>query len=498
MALVLLAGACTDDDAAEPAPSSAPPASAEVEASADEPAATTDTSSPPSAASFAVPELAWSSCGAGMECTTMAVPLEWGAPEGATIDLAIARKPATGDPAEHQGVLALNPGGPGASGIEFLEGTLAMPGMRELNRWFDLVSWDPRGVGQSTSPSCDDAALGAFRTLDPDPDDADEQAALDDAARAYAESCRQADAELMDHLGTTQTVEDLDLLRAALGEEQLSWLGFSYGTYLGQRYAAAHPERVRAMVLDGVVDPADGLEGLLAAQASGLEDQMAANFAECDADPSCPVDDPAGVWADLVASVETDPLDAARGPVGPAELATAAVASSYDPTLTRQLLTALARAEDGDGTLLRGLAETYWGFGDYAAYLATLCADLRHPAGAEEAEAFAGRLAEVAPEAGAAVANEILPCAWLPVQGPDPAPIVAEGAPTILVIGNTGDVATPVANAERVAATLDDAVLLVHEGEGHTSFNASDCVADAVVIYLVDLEPPAPGTVCTV
>ena len=487
----LVATGCTDDgggDDAVPAPA------ASWTTGATGPAGTAG--EPAEDLPVPVPELAWSSCGAGLECATLPVPLDWEDPTSPIIDLAVARRPATGDPDERIGVLALNPGGPGASGTSFVEATMALPGMRELNRRFDLVSWDPRGVGDSTPIVCDDEALADFRALDPEPDTADEQAALDDAARAYAEACLANSPEVLPLLGTDQTVEDLDLLRAALGEEQLSWLGFSYGTYLGQVYADAHPDRVRAMVLDGVVDPADGLEGLLAAQAVGLDELLATIFADCDADPGCPVDDAAAVWEDLTRQVETEPLPARGGDVGPAELAVAAVASSYDAALSRQLLVAMARAEDGDGTLLRSLAETYWGFGDYPAYVATLCADVAHAEGAADAQAFAERLAAEAPGSGAAVANEILPCAWFPMDGPAPAPIAAAGAPTILVIGNTGDVATPIENAERVAAALDDAVLVVHEGEGHTSFNDSACVQAIVIDYLVDLAVPEEGTVC--
>lgn len=446
-------------------------------------------------AAFAVPDLTWEECGTGMECSTMEVPLDWDDPEGDTIELAVARRPATGPADERQGILAINPGGPGASGIELLDAAPLM-GMEDLNRWFDIVSWDPRGVGDSTPAVCDDALLDELRTIDPDPDDAAEQLALDDASQAYAESCTTESGDVMAHLGTDQTVQDLDLLRAALGEEQLSWLGFSYGTYLGQVYAERYPHRVRAMVLDGVVDPADGLEGLLTAQAVGFEGFLDDLSAECATDPDCPVADPRASAEALLAQVETAPLPAGDGVLDSSTMLTALFASSYDPTLTRGLLRGLARAEDGDGTMLRNLAETYWTLGDYPPYVGTLCADVAHPDGGDEARAFAERIEAEAPLMGAAVANEILPCAWLPTQGPAPAPIRAEGTPTILVVGNTGDVATPVEQAERVAEALDDAVLLVHEGEGHTSFGSSDCVDQAVLVYLVDLEPPTEGTVC--
>lgn len=457
---------------------------------------TTTSTWPDDASPLDVPELEWDGCGRGLECATLEVPLDWEDPTGDTIELAVARRPATGDPDDRLGILAVNPGGPGASGVETVQAA-PMMGLAGLNEYFDLVSWDPRGVGDSTGIDCDDDLLEEFQTLDPDPDDDAEQDELHETAEAYAEACLDDPEGLAPTIGTNQTIQDLDFLRAALGEEQLSWLGFSYGTFLGQRYAERYPERVRAMVLDGVVDPADGIEGMLTGQAIGFEEFLDDLFADCGRDPSCPVDDPDATLAELLQEVELDPVPGGRsGDLGPWELQTAMFTASYDATLAEQFLEGLAEAADGDGSGLVGLARLYQSLGDYPAYMSTVCADTEFPKGRDEAIAMAERLERKAPRIGAAVANEILPCAYLPTSGPPPAPVTAPGTPPILVIGNTGDVATPVEQAERVAEALDAGVLLVHEGTGHTSFGSSDCVDAIVESYLIDLDVPDDGEVC--
>ena len=472
--LALVVGACSSggDDAAgtgAPAPSvdRATPGTTAVDGTADPADRITD----------------FSECGRDLWCATLTVPVDWDEPDGPEVDLAVAALPAT-DPEDRIGMLVLNPGGPGGSGVDFLRTARLLPGMEELNERFDLVSWDPRGVGGSARLVCDAEAVERFRGLDPEPDDADEQAALDEAAEAVATSCEDEAPELVSNLGTDQTIRDIDAIRAAFGDDQLSFLGFSYGTYLGQRYAEAYPERVRAMVLDGVVDPADGLAGLLRAQAEGLDESLDGEVA--------------AAYDRVLAIAESEPIpDGDGGTVGPAEVTTAAVMAVYDASFARQLPEALAAAEAGDGSGLAALAETYWTFGDYPAYVGTLCADSPHPEGTAEGRALADELAAAAPRSGVAVANEVLPCAyWAPTDPPPAEPVRATGAPTILVVGNTGDVATPVEQAEAVAEALDDAVLVVHEGTGHTSFGSSSCVGELVVRYLLDLEVPAPGTVC--
>ena len=479
MALVVL-GACAGDHV--------PPADRAAPASTG-PATTVAVGPPPSG----WPQPPWEPCGTGIQCATITVPVDHDDPEGRRIQLAVARRPAT-DPERRIGVLLVNPGGPGASGIEYLR---ERPPRGELAERFDVVAWDPRGVGASTRLACDRDS-DAFRALDPSPDDAGEQQALDDAAAALAASCAAADPELVANLDATVVARDLDWLRRALGEEQVSFVGYSYGTLLGLEYARAHPGRVRALVLDGVVDPAQTLAELLEAQAVAIEAVLRAGLSGCE---GCGPDDPVAAYDAVAARVEREPLPSAEGAaVGPARLALAGIAATYRRDGVATLAEALADAEAGDGTALARLADSYTSSVDaFMPYVATLCADGPYVTGATEAAAFAARLARISPWFGAAIANEVLPCAfWSVPPGRVPSPVGAGLVTTapVLVLGTTGDVATPYGAAERVAASLPGAVLVTHVGDGHTASGAGDCVDDVVRRYLIELDLPEPGTTC--
>ena len=432
---------------------------------------------------FEIQELAWEPCGR-VECATLTVPVDWDDPQGTTPDLAVARRPAT-DAEDRLGAVMINPGGPGGSGVQLIRTVGDSSPLGRLGEQFDLVSFDPRGVGASQGMDCADDETDRFRLIDPSPDTVAEQDDLDDAARAVVDACLESDPDLAVALGTNQTVEDIETLRIALGEDQINWLGFSYGTYLGLRYADAYPEQVRAVVLDGVVDPSVGLEELNTNQARAFEQVL----------------DDAGLLEQarrVVQQVEDEPLSGPRGvEIGPAVALTAVVAATYDEALMDQLGPALDGAEDGNPTALIALATTYWSFGDFPAYVGTICADFALPRGSDEWQALADRMAAAAPLAGASVANELLPCAYWPDTGAGEAvPIRATGVDRILVIGNTGDAPTPIAQARAVADQLDNAVLLRHDGEGHGSFNSSECVQDVVLRLFIDLELPAVDARC--
>lgn len=432
----------------------------------------------------------WSPCAGSLECGTLTVPRDHAEPSGATLELAVARRPAPATTRE--GAILANPGGPGASGIEFLAGfTLSGP----LAERFDLVSWDPRGVGASSPVQCGGDALTTWLAADPAPDDAAEREALGQAAQAVALECARLDGDLLPHLGTEATVADMELLRQALGDDQISYLGLSYGTLIGQLYLEAHPERVRAMVLDGVVDSADGLAQLARAQAVGFEEAFARVAAGC-RPGGCPLDDPDKTYDELAIRVENEPLPAGAGTVGPAELQIATEFGLYSPALTNLMLRALADAQDGDGRRLASLARSYHSAASYTAYAAVVCLDLAPPddAGFDE---LAADLAAVAPRFGVGLAYELLPCAsWPTPPNRDPAPVIRpSGAPPVLVVATTGDPATPPDAAERVAARLEGR-LLIHDGEGHVALGSSSCATDAIRAYLTDLTLPPEGARC--
>jgi pimeloyl-ACP methyl ester carboxylesterase len=490
---VLLGVGCAQEGAAPtttlPAPSAAtsPPRT-------DAPGTTTADAAPGTAPASDGPvtPIEWSPCGARRECANYPVPVDHDDPDGPTIELAVIRRPATG--ADRIGSLFMNPGGPGGSGVDYVRASGLDP---TLNEYFDIVSWDPRGVGASEPISCD-AGVDPIRRLDWDPDDEAEQAQLDDAAEEIADDCARAFGRRLEQIATDDTVRDLDLLRRAVGDDQLSYLGFSYGTAIGLRYAELFPDHVRAMVLDGVVDPTQDLEELLTGQAVAFETAIDEAFTSCAASATCPLADPAATYDRVRAELEVTPLLVdGSDPVGPTSLAYAAISAAYDASGPSAFITALAAADQGDGTLLRQLSDRYWSSTSYTEYAAVVCTDNPHPEGADDFRAMADRMAAVAPRFGAAVANEMVACAFwdAPVTG-TPGRVTAEGAPPILVVGNTGDSATPFAAAERVADDLESGVLLTHRGNGHTSFNSDACVKDVVRAYLVDLVVPEPGTEC--
>ncbi|CAN5206546.1 alpha/beta hydrolase [soil metagenome] len=493
LSALLLASCSVDGDGDSAASSTAAPTTIVTPPGSD---ADSDSAPPVEEAGPFVPEPAvFHDCGGGEECTTVEVPLDYADPGGERIGVAVRRVPA-GDPDQRIGSLLVNPGGPGASGTEFVAGGLLFDA--SITRRFDVVGFDPRGVGDSSPITCGDGLVEAFQALDSDPDDEAEQAALDDAAEAIAEDCRAESGALLAHVGTIDVVRDMESIRQALGEETISYMGFSYGTLLGEIYAEMFPAGARAIGLDGVVDPAHDFREFLRTQTEGFERTMADVFAGCDADPRCPSQGGAAAYDEIAARVEADPLPAGDGAVvGPGDLATAGLGVTYAPHLWPLFYSALADGLAGNGTALRDLAEDYRDFGGFTSYAAVECVDSEHPVGGADFQEFARELEAISPRFGASIANELLPCAYWPVEPVgDPAEITAPGAPPILVIGNTGDAATPFEQAERVAASLSTGRLLTYEGEGHTSYGLNACVDDAVTAFLVDLALPEVGTVC--
>jgi pimeloyl-ACP methyl ester carboxylesterase len=436
----------------------------------------TPTRSTPSGAALPdPPPLDWHDCRDGAECATLVVPLDYDDPTAGTVDLAVARIPAD-DEDERIGSLILNPGGPGGSGIEAL---LAGIGAG-LGDEFDLVSWDPRGVGDSRPLRC--ARDESFFRLDPDPDDASERAALERAAQAVAAECAAADPALLRTLDTSTAARDLELLRRALHDGPLNYFGFSYGTHIGLEYANLFPDQIRAMTLDGVVDPRETPTEMLTGQAIAIEQVLGDNLA---------------LFREVAEQLEREPLLARGREVGPGLLGVAAFASVYGPTGEAQLRRALEDALDGDGDGLLSLADQYIDASAFAPYLGVLCVDGARPQDIDAWWAFVDATKQRAPDLGASVANEVIGCAYWPVPPVEPEPIAwSPSLPPILLVASTEDAATPLDDAERVHAALPNSALVVREGAGHTSFGASRCIDRIVRSYFVELETPAEGTTC--
>lgn len=444
-------------------------------------------SSPSQPAASAAPNgftpkpIEWRACGK-FECGSLDVPLDYSNPTGQTISLGLLRQPAR-DQANKIGSLIVNNGGPGASPIEFItQGGVSNEALRSR---FDVVGFDPRGVGASTPLNCATATQSAFHSLDPSPDNALEQQALDAGAQAIASDCGANAGDLLPHVGSDEVVRDMDTIRAAMGEAKLTYLGYSYGTLLGLRYAELFPGRVRAMALDGVVDPTQDLVAFLRAQTVAFDRLVGEALGDATAD-----------YDTLAARVESSPLPVGARTLGPSEMATAAINAVYQPSGGTKLRAAVRAALGGDGSRLLAMNDDYENSVSFAAYAAVECTDYAHPIGAEAYRKFADELTALSPRLGGSIANELLACAFWPAPVHSVAGVVrAAGAPPILVIGTTGDPATPYEQAVKVASQLERGALLTVDSNGHTSFSNA-CAQAATGRYLVDLALPAQGARC--
>ncbi len=487
LAAIMTTAAC--QGATNPPTSTEPQAPTETES---EPTGTTPDSAP--VLSEEPPELAWRSCGTGAQCTELAVPLDHDGPGAEMIELAVVRRLATGgDPV---GVILLNPGGPGASGVEWLARRSPLP--ESITERFDLVSWDPRGVGTSAPIDCA-PEIDEFFRLDSSPDDATETTDLRASARRVAEACdSSAGGGLLAAVGTDTAVKDLELLRIALGDEPLRFIGFSYGTVIALRYLAAHPDKVAAMVLDAVVDPTLDLSTFLADQTASFEAITVANLTACAGTVDCGLDDPLAILDEVFAAAETTPLQTFDGSlVGPAEVADAVIISAYAGDRQATLVEALARFERGDPGGLDRLADGYRAFTGWDAYLAVTCIDSARPATPDSHAALAAQLADVSPRLGHAIANELLPCAYWSVEPVESrVDLTVAAVPPILLVGGAGDPATPLAWAEHVHDLVPESVLIIHDAPGHTAIGRSGCIDDAVTAYIVDAALPTDGLRC--
>jgi pimeloyl-ACP methyl ester carboxylesterase len=455
--------------------------------------------------------LSWGPCGlaAGelvdLECSTLTVPLDHAVPDGETIDIAVART-ATADDDTRIGSLVFNPGGPGGSGIEFLTTAAALVPPAITDR-FDLVSFDPRGVGASAAVDCEVDFDDEVALLAPGDDDGWESLVADALGRT--DTCTSESLALEPHLGTNSAARDLDALRAALGDDQLSYVGFSYGTRLGATYAELFPDRVRALVLDGAVKPTDDLALIGLEQGPGFDAALESFAAACDSDADCALAElgPAlDVLAGSIAEIAESggfPTDDGDRVLTPGELQLGVAAALYSTQLWPVLADALYLADtEQDGSLLQVLADVYLGRQPDGTYdnsqlagLAINCADDPRRPPVDEVRAQA----EVSAQASVHFAD-FLRASTGCIGTADPIdPIAigpADGAAPILVIGTTGDPATPYEWAVELTDLLSSGVLYTVEAQGHTAFLSVACVDDVVIDYLVDLELPDAGSSC--
>lgn len=465
-------------------------------------------------ASYYDQQIDWQACEeyVGAECGTLTVPKAWNDPSKGEFHLAMVRLPASGD---RQGSLLMNPGGPGGSGVEFVGGSGDQVVSASVREHYDLVGFDPRGVGASDGIRClDDQQTDQYLAATYDMDTSAGLAQGKDWMTKVASACEQNSGGDLPYLDTLSVARDLDVMRAAVGSEKLDYLGFSYGTYIGETYAELYPERTGRIVLDGVIDPALTGDGMNEGQAKGFENATHA-FAEwCQAQRSgsCPLtgtaDEGVQQIRDLFAQIDANPLrttDANR-PLTGALARSGVLTGMYSDANWPYLMLALQDAMEGDGSVLLQFADlssdrnkdgTYNGNGNYA-ITAVNCLD--HPAVEDEAwmAQQSQKLAEEYPTFGPGMGYSGLTCELWPV-GPmrTPAPIHADGAAPIVLIGTTGDPATPYEWAQSTRKQMSTSVLLTYEGNGHTAYGRSGgCIEDAVDAYLLQGTVPQDGLTC--
>jgi pimeloyl-ACP methyl ester carboxylesterase len=436
-------------------------------------------------------------------CATLKVPLDWSKPDGTTIGLALIREQATGG--DRIGSLLFNFGGPGGSGVSTMPYYAAT--VSKLRERYDLVSWDPRGVGASEGVRCrSDRQIAAAEDVDATPDTpAEEKAYLQDAAD-FGKGCRKAAGPLLAHVSTTDTARDMDLMRQVLGDSKMHYFGISYGTELGGVYAHLFPKRVGRLILDAVVDPTADTVGHAENQARGFQRALDDYLKSTGQDPAQGSRKIAG----LLKRLDAKPLPTSSGRKLTQTLAvTGIVLPLYSEAGWPRLTSALESAQKGDGSELLALADDYnerdsagrYGTTSHSQRVISCLDDSQRPTAAETKQRLA-QFERISPVFGDYLGWDTAGwCHDWPVPGQSDTPQVsAPGAAPILLVGNTGDPATPYEGARRMADELGKGVgiELTWKGEGHGAYgNGSDCVDSTVNAYLLDGTVPKDGKVCS-
>ena len=470
---------------------------------------------PTTLAGYYAQRLAWVPCDKGFQCARLYVPMDYARPSGPAFSLPVVKLPAA-KPAQRISALVINPGGPGGSGVAYALGARTGEFTQNVLNRFDIVGFDPRGVGGSVPAlhCVTGSQLDKYFAVNEAPASPGQLAAVIAANKGFAQACARNARALLPYVGTASSARDMDILRAALGESRLTYLGKSYGTVLGASYAQQFPSHVRALVLDGAVAP--GLSGtdLDITQAQGFSVAFGQFVAWCATQPACPL--PAAVPAaqakvsGLITAANAKPLTNlySAQPADGSMLLLGIAAALYTKTAWPYLRDALANAfTDGDGSVLVQLADdleernpngTYSNLADVAT--AVDCVDSPWPRSLGAWQAAAATAAKTSPLFGPPLLWSSLPCAYWPVR---PSPVLgasaghARIATPVLVVGDLKDPATPYAWAVALARWLRPAVLLGWNGEGHTSYmEGSSCVDDAVDAYLINLTVPRNGTIC--
>lgn len=464
---------------------------------------------PPELRSFYSQQVNWSACEGDFECAKVTVPLDYSKPDGERIEIA-AIKLST--PSAKKGSLLVNPGGPGGSGYDFVKAAAATNISEKVRANYDIVGFDPRGVKRSAPITClTDPERDVYRAkiyaLDTD---AGLAAALADN-KVIADKCTEKTGPLLGEVDTVSAAKDLDILRAAVKDTKLNYLGYSYGTFLGSTYASLFPDNVGRMVLDGALDPSISYEELTSGQAKAFEKALRSYVQHCQQESGCPltgsVDEGIEQIRDVIAAVEANPMQARDGRIVSAStVVTGIIVPLYNNDNWPILTQALDQILKGDPSQLQRLADfnadrepdgSYSSNSTFA-FNAINCLDYPMVMDTAGMRADEQRLRQDSPTMGYYFAYGGSNCKDWPYQSSrTPAPVEYQGSAEIVVIGTTGDPATPVEWASSLRKQLGKASLLTWQGEGHTAYGRSnDCIGNAVDSYLVDGKTPADNTVC--
>lgn len=539
MCALLVTGlaACSDDDGGSAAPtasaaSTAPTAAASPPAPSPAPPAPTASRPPSTTARPSVParpttpaadaipaaltryyaqRAPWGRCAdddGDIECAEITVPLDYARPTAGDIKIAINRVPASG---RRVGSLLVNPGGPGASGLDYAAAANQIVG-DDIRSSYDIVGFDPRGVGQSSPVKClSDDELDDFIATDPAPESRSQIDDTEEQAKELADGCAKESGALLAHVGTPDAARDMDVIRAAVGDPKLNYLGKSYGTYLGATYAGLFPTRVGRVVLDGAIDPALSSDQLDLGQARGFQTAVEAFLQDWIDDGDCPLGDSVSAaqrkLGRLLGDVVDDPLPTGTDrDLTSGQAFLGVVAPLYDRQAWPNLRTALTELDSGRGDLLLSFSDLYSDRSSEGRYTsnaneaiyAVNCLDRPDSDRAPQIEREVPDFEKASPVFGGALAWSSLPCADWPVKsGRTPAPITAKGSGPILVVGTTRDPATPYDWAVSLAQQLTAGVLLTRDGDGHTGYlMGNGCIDEKVETYLLKGTPPADGTRC--
>ncbi len=447
---------------------------------------------------YAAQELAWEPCLDGLECTKVLAPLDYADPNGQAITLSLVRRKARAN--SRLGSLFLNPGGPGASGRDLVT-SFDGSGLES----YDLIGWDPRGTDDSTPVQCfaEGEDYDRYLASDASPDNDEELAIQISQDRTFGQVCLSASGSLLQHVSTAETVQDLDLMRGLVGDDKINYLGFSYGTMIGSLYAQMFPKRVGHLVLDGAVNITESP----ITQLDGFE-RAIGNFASWCAKQQCALgksrEQVLKAVSDLLTRLDSKPIKVGDRQLTQS-LATVGVIfplygqeNAWD--VLRQAL--IAAIEKGDGSMLLRLSDVYLGRSkdgqydqDISANPAIRCLDSQKVSVSKELKEDAVDI-KSAPTLGRSWGSDLTCPLWPVAPAPKLPKIIGPGADPILVIGTTGDPATPYEYAIGMARQLESGVLIRFRGFGHLAYGQSPCVRKIVHAYLVEDMVPADETTC--